>query len=213
VHEVQAQRGRRPAEQPTQPVPPQAPGDRGVAERDRDDEVGPEQQREPGEEPGDEQQPVRGAVVSRQRAASPGERHREAADAERDRAVPGQRGQPDRSDDDDEGDERAAGREPATPGPGDREHAEDDAHVLREPEEPLGRQRRAERLEQTGEHPEAAGAVEVQEVLVGHVALEDPLREGEHEALLHRRPLVAQQAPQRQRERGQDDPDGHEVPP
>jgi hypothetical protein len=83
--------------------------------------------------------------------------------------------------------------------------------VLQEAEEALGGEGVAEHLEHAGERPEAAGTVEVQEVRVRHVAGQHPLGEDEHEALFHRRALVAQQASQRQSERGGDEQEAQDV--
>ena len=47
----------------------------------------------------------------------------------------------------------------------------------------------------------------MQEVFVGDEAVDDELREDEHEALFHRRSRRAQQAPQREEKRGEHDAD------
>ena len=47
------------------------------------------------------------------------------------------------------------------------------ASQLRQAEDPLGRERDADELVPTGERPERSRPVEVQEVLVGQVAVED----------------------------------------
>ncbi len=60
-------------------------------------------------------------------------------------------------------------------------------HLQAHPEDPVD----------PGQHLERARTVEVQEVDVRHRALQHPLREGQHEAFLHRRPRRAVEAPQR----------------
>ena len=87
----------------------------------------------------------------------------------------------------------------ATPVAGDGVHPEDDRELLEQTEEALGREVDAEDLEPTAEDPDAAGPVEVEVVGVGQVAVEEPLREDEHEALFHRCALAPQHAPQRER--------------
>ena len=77
---------------------------------------------------------------------------------------------------------------------------------------------RAEHLVDAGEHPQAAGAVEVQEVLVRDRAVQHPVGEDEHEALFHRRARRVQQRAQRQQvrddgDREQDPPGRRGVPP
>ena len=51
----------------------------------------------------------------------------------------------------------------------------------------------------------------MEEVLVGNEAVEDELREDEHEALFHRWSRSAQQAAQRQEQGGEQDADGDAV--
>ena len=76
-------------------------------------------------------------------------------------------------------------RQPA-PRSGQREQPEDDPEVLEQPERPLGRERVAEHLVPAQEGVQRAGAVEVEEVDVGDLAVAEQLGEVEHEALFHR---------------------------
>jgi hypothetical protein len=88
-----------------------------------------------------------------------------------------------------------------TPRPGERVDAEDDAEVLQQAEAPLALQRVPEHLVPAHQHVQRTRTVEVQEVDVGHVAGEHPLREDEHEALFHRAAGAEVQAAQRDRAR------------
>jgi hypothetical protein len=153
-----------------------------------------------GEEPGPERSPARPAVVQGV-AAAQAEVHR--PQPEGDGTHPGEGGQPGRGDDDEQRDQGAQQAERPAPLPGDGEDGEHEADVLGEADEPLRRERDAEHLEHPGEHPEGPGPVQVEEVLVGDEALHHHLREDEHEALFHRRSLVAELAVQRHGERQQ----------
>ena len=93
------------------------------------------------------------------------------------------------------------------------EHTGHHAHHLQQPDGALCRQRVPEDLEEAREHPDAAGTVEMQEVDVGKLAPQHPLREREHEALFHGRPLRAQQAAQREEEQREEDEEPHDRPP
>ena len=87
---------------------------------------------------------------------------------------------------------------------------------LREPGEAFDEQVRTEHLVDRGQRPQAARAVEVQEVLVGNRAVQHAVGEDEHEALFHGRAGGVQQRAQRQEVRddrdGDDDPPGAEQP-
>ena len=102
--------------------------------------------------------------------------------------------------------------EGATPLPGQHEHTEHEPHLLQEAHDALGRERVSEHLEEAREHPEAAGPIEMEEVGVRNLAPQDPLREREHEAFLHRRSLRPQQAAERDQKQREEDEDGHDRP-
>ena len=120
----------------------------------------------PASTPGDH--PVRRARPVR--TAADGEHDR--PQPERERAVPGQRRQPDRRHDQQAvSHERRADRRDAAPRPGQRVHGEDDPDVLEQAERALGsRACTPKTLYQSGEHVERARPVQVQEVDVGHLA-------------------------------------------
>ena len=120
-----------------------------------------------------------GIEGARRRAHRP---HREA-----DAAHPGQGRHADRRDDDDGGDRAAQRGDVAAPPVPDDGHARDQQDELQQADHPLGPHRHAEHLEEAGDRPDAARAVEVQEVAVGDVALQEALGEHDHEPLLHRR--------------------------
>ena len=155
-------------------------------------------EREAGQHAGRRPRP---AASSRIEQVHPADGEHGAPQGQRQAAVPGHRRQGDRRHDVEHregGDGRRGG---PSPGPGQREQPEDDGHVLQQPERALGRQRVPEDVVPGGQDLQRARAVEVQEVLVRHVAAGQALREVEHEALLHRPAREAVQPAQR---------DGHE---
>jgi hypothetical protein len=82
--------------------------------------------------------------------------------------------------------------------------------LLREGEEALDVEIDAEHLVDGCEHPQAAGAVQVQEVAVRDRAAQHQIREDEHEALFHVRPRIAHHPSNReQQDRGHDPPREH----
>jgi hypothetical protein len=130
-------------------------------------------------------------------AVQPGD---EPAEGEGRATAPRQGGEADGRDRDEHGQHRADGRDPPAEGPGEDEDADDDRKVLEQPDRALDGEGDAEELVRAGEDPERSRPVEVQEVPVGHVAGEHPLREGEHEALLHRRAVLQEQRSERERD-------------
>ena len=201
------------------PPGPEAPQHASVPEGHGDGQVRPEQQRQAGQQPRRQEEPAGRSVAlvgdgpAGQQPPSGVEADDQADQAEGDRPVPRQGGEPDRRGGDEDTDEPGGDGDPASPRSGQDVHPEDDAEQLDDAEGALRGERHSEDLEPPGERPEAAGAVEVQEVAVGQRPVQDPLREDEHEALLHRRALVAEQGSQRHGERRQDDAHRHGTAP
>ncbi len=207
VHDIGRDADERTGEQPAIARPSRAAHERHRREPDRQHEVGTEQQREAEQQSGEQRPTPRPALVDESPREEPAG---EPEEPEPDRADPGERGEAERHEDESR-QQRAPHREPAPPRASQGVDAEHHGHLLRETEEPLGQQRHAEHLERAGEGPEAPRSVEVEEVLVGDVALQHPLREDEHEALFHRRPLRAQQAAERDEEDQRHDPEGEQL--
>ena len=208
VHDVRRDADERTGEQPAVARPARAAHERDRREPDRQHEVETEQQREAEQQSGEQRPTPRPALVDasrarRARSASPRSPSPTAPTQASAVRPNGTRMSPDSS--------AHPHREPAPPRASQGVDAEHDGHLLRETEEPLGQQRHAEHLERAGERPEAARSVEVEEVAVGDVAVQHPLREDEHEALFHRRPLRAQQAAERDEEHQRDDPEGEQL--
>ena len=131
------------------------------------DQVGPEQQGRPGEQPGDRAARGRGSRPgSSARVATADRPHREP-----DAADPGEGGHADGRDDDDGGDRARTGRRCSGPS-GSRctVTPEMSRTQLEQADQALGPHRHAEDLEEPGDRPDAARAVEVEEVAVGDVA-------------------------------------------
>jgi hypothetical protein len=112
---------------------------------------------------------------------------------------------------DDQGCEGTDRRRPASPVSSHRPHSENDPHVLEQAEPPLGGKEVPKTLNVPASTHRLPGRVQVQEVGVGYRSAQHLLGEGQHEALLHRRPLVAQETTQRQSEAHQHDQDGNHV--
>ncbi len=93
----------------------------------------------------------------------------------------------------------------ASPPPDEQARRERHADELRETGEPFDDEVRAEDLVDAGERPQAAGAVEVEEVLVRDRAVQHPVGEDEHEALFHRRARCVQQRAEREQVRDDGD--------
>ncbi len=144
-------------------------------------------------------------------AAVQADRHRRGGQAHG--AVPGQCGESDGADDDHQRGQPAGHSQAPAPRAGQREHAEHDGHVLQQADHPLGDEPDPEHLVDGGQHPEAPGAIEVQEVAVGDRAVQQALGKHQHEPLFHRGALVVQEAAKGQREPGTDDRHGHQVAP
>jgi hypothetical protein len=149
---------------PSDPLGRHPPDEGEGCQGEGDHEVRSVEEAGPGEEPGTERSPTRPAVVDGVAAAQP-EVH--GPQPEGDRPHPREGGEAGRRDDDEERDQCAQQGERPAPQPGDGEDGEHEADVLGEADEPLGRQRDAEHLEDPCEHPERARPVEVEEVLVG----------------------------------------------
>ncbi len=96
--------------------------------------------------------------------------------------------------------DRGGGHPPAPPAD-DRRGTHRGADELCEPDEALDEDAHAEDLVDRGEHPQAPGSVQVQEVLIRNRAVQDPVGKDEHEALFHRGAGAAQHRAQREDER------------
>ena len=137
-------------------------------------------------------------------ALAAADREHDRPQPERDAAVPRQRRQADRRQDQHRGDQRRAGGGQVAGDAGERVDGEDDAEVLEQAERALALERVAEDPVPDGERVERRRPVQVEEVDVGHLALLHQSREDEHEALFHRRPGRLVQASQRQRDGDRD---------
>ena len=177
-------------------------------EADREDQVEPVQEGEAEQHPAQQ-----GVAAGASRVGDPSafQRDGEAEEAERDSSDPAEGGEPDRRDDDDERDQRAGERHRPAPVTCQRVDAHDDADLLEQRDEALGGQRGAEHLVHAGQRPQAPRPVQMEEVPVRKVAVQQTLREDEHEALFHGRPLTAQQPSERDQEREPDDPEDDRV--
>ena len=122
----------------------------------------------------------------------------DAPQAKGDATFPGERGQADRGEHQQQRGHGAEHSRAPAPRPTDGVHRKDDADVLQQPERTLAFQGVAEQPVPASQHVQRERPVQVQEVDVGNVALQNALREGEHEALFHRAAGGEEEAPQRQ---------------
>ena len=176
--------------------------ERGQPERHGDDDVGPPQQGQAAQHPGQSSPAVPPGTAEAHPVVAPTpDPHRRRADGERRQAqrqgsVPGERGQSGGPQQDDRRRDGRSGRDAPTPRPQQGVHGERDGGVLGEADQALDGEMGAEDLVQPGQEVERARTIEMQEVPIGEVAAEDLLGEREHEPLLHRRPGRPQQPPQ-----------------
>ena len=179
-----------------------------VHQGQRDDEVGPVAECETGEQSGRDERSTAKRAVGVQRAHT---RHH-APQAEGDGPFPRQRRQTDGGEHQERDGDGGDDARPVAPRPCQRVHREDDAEVLQQAEGALAFERVAEHGVPAGQYMQRERTVEVQEVDVGHVAGEEPLREDEHEALFHRAAGGLEQATDRDRHHGEHHQDRRQRP-
>ena len=154
-------------------------------------EVDPVQHRERGQDTSRERPALRACVVASAVVRADVMARLEERDdrCERDRraARPRDRGEQQRRQDEHDAQQDRGRRDPPSPPPHERGRAQCHAGDLDEPDDPLHDEMRCEDFVNGREHPQTAGPVEPQEVLVGDGAVQHPVGQHEHEALFHRR--------------------------
>ncbi len=178
--------------------PPREAPDRGDAsEREGEAEIDAKEHREPGEDaagqrPASGRSRSGGVVVTRLQQGD------ERAERERRGSGPRDRDELQRRHDEHDVEQHRGDRD--RPPPPTHEETGRDGHAdeLHETREPFDEQVRPEDLVDARERPEAPGPVEIQEVLVGHRAVQHAIREDEHEALFHRRAGGVEQRAERE---------------
>ena len=173
------------------------------SQHERQAEIDAKEHGEPGEHAAD-QRPPPGAIVDVD-AETRVQQRDQRAQRERGAARPRDRDELQRRHDEHDVEHDCCNRDRSAPPPHEQPGPHGHADELRQSGEAFDEQMCTEQLVERGERPEAARAVEVQEVLVGHRPVQHAVGEDEHEALLHRGTGGVQERAQRERVRDRGD--------